>query len=113
MCRTTAPRSANGVLGVIDNQLQNLGGIDSSGFDLALAYSSPDWRWVTTLDRSKSRWGTTLAFRWTDSMTLSGGNKVDFAMFADLRLSYRPSLFGDGVQCRHGARLPPTHPTGR
>ena len=41
-CNLT-PRSANGVLGVIDNQLQNLGGIDSSGFDVAVAYSSPDW----------------------------------------------------------------------
>ena len=145
------PRSANGVLGVIDNQLQNLGGIDSSGFDLALAYSSPDWpvgqiditfnatflsdyeettvningsetvsdlggthtnetfqrafpdwRWVTTLDWSKNRWGTTLAFRWTDSMTLSDGNKVDSAMFADLRLSYRLSLFGDGLTVTMG-----------
>ena len=41
-CNLT-PRSSNGVLGVIDNQLQNIGGIDSSGFDVAVAYSSPDW----------------------------------------------------------------------
>ena len=42
LCELT-PRSPNGVLGVIDNQLQNLGGIESSGFDVALAYGGPDW----------------------------------------------------------------------
>ena len=39
-----APRLENGVLDVIDNQLQNIGGIEASGFDVALAYSSPEWR---------------------------------------------------------------------
>ena len=140
------PRSSNGVLGVIDNQLQNIGGIDSSGFDVAVAYSSPDWpigqigitfnatflsdykettenidgsetvsdrtgthtnetfqrafpdlRWVTTVDWAKNRWSGTMSFRWTDSMILSGDNKVDSAMFTDLRVSYSPALLGDGI----------------
>ncbi len=140
------PRSSNGVLGVIDNQLQNIGGIDSTGFDVAVAYSSPDWpigridvtfnatflsdyeettenidgsetvsdltgthtnetfqrafpdlRWVANVDWAKNRWSGTTSFRWTDSMTLSGDNKVDSAMFTDLRLSYSPPLMGEGM----------------
>ena len=39
-----APRLGNGVLDVIDNQLQNIGGIEASGVDVALAYSGPEWR---------------------------------------------------------------------
>ena len=39
-----APRLDNGVLDVVDNRLQNIGGIEASGFDVALAYSGPDWR---------------------------------------------------------------------
>lgn len=38
------PRQANGVLDVIDNRLQNIGGIEASGFDAMLAYRSPQWR---------------------------------------------------------------------
>ena len=140
------PRSPNGVLGVIDNQLQNIGSIESSGFDLAVAYASPDWplgqfnvtfnatflsdykettenvdgsesvsdlagthtnetfqrafpdlRWITTVDWAKNRWTGTVAFRWTDSLTLSGDNKVDSALFTDLRLSYSPRLMGEGM----------------
>ena len=140
------PRSSNGTLGVIDNQLQNIGGIDSSGFDVVIAYSGPEWtvgqfnatfnasflgdyqettanidgtetvtdrsgthtnetfqrafpdlRWVTTVDWAKGRWGATVAFRWTDSMALSGGNSVDSALFTDVRLSYSPRLIGEGL----------------
>ena len=145
------PRSSNGVLGVIDNQLQNIGGIDSSGFDVAIAYSSPDWpigqvdvtfnasflsdyeeatenidgtetvtdrtgthtnetfqrafpdlRWTTTVDWAKNNWGATVAFRWTDSMELPGGGKVDSGMFTDLRLSYSPRLLGEGLTATLG-----------
>jgi len=37
------PRAVSGALGVIDNQLQNIGAIESSGFDLLVDYSSPEW----------------------------------------------------------------------
>lgn len=36
------PRTSNGALDVIDNQLQNIGGIEASGWDLMLAYDSPE-----------------------------------------------------------------------
>lgn len=36
------PRGPTGVLGVVDNQLQNIGGIDASGADIALRYVGPE-----------------------------------------------------------------------
>ena len=36
------PRTANGALDVIDNQLQNIGAIKASGWDLLVAYESPE-----------------------------------------------------------------------
>lgn len=39
------PRAASGALDVIDNQLQNIGGIEASGYDLMVNYMSPDWTW--------------------------------------------------------------------
>ncbi len=36
------PRTGSGQLGLIDNQLQNIGGIETSGIDFALAYTGPD-----------------------------------------------------------------------
>lgn len=39
------PRAPSGALGVIDNQLQNIGGIDSSGYDIMLSYASPEFAW--------------------------------------------------------------------
>ena len=38
------PRTASGTLDVINNQLQNIGGIEASGWDLLVAYDSPEWR---------------------------------------------------------------------
>ena len=37
------PRTASGTLDVIDNQLQNIGAIEASGVDAAVAYRSPPW----------------------------------------------------------------------
>ena len=37
------PHTANGALDVIDNQLQNVGAIEASGWDVLVAYDSPDW----------------------------------------------------------------------
>ena len=37
-----APRLGNGVLDVVDNRLQNIGGIEASGLDVALAYTGPE-----------------------------------------------------------------------
>ena len=39
-----APRFGNGVLDVVDNRLQNIGGIDASGLDVALAYTAQHGR---------------------------------------------------------------------
>ncbi|MBT8079885.1 MAG: TonB-dependent receptor [Gammaproteobacteria bacterium] len=39
------PRTSSGALDVIDNQLQNIGGIESSGYDLMVDYTSPEWNW--------------------------------------------------------------------
>ena len=36
------PRTSSGQLGVVNNQLQNIGGIDASGFDIMLDYVSPE-----------------------------------------------------------------------
>ena len=38
-----APRAASGAVDVIDNQLQNIGGIEASGFDARLTYDAPAW----------------------------------------------------------------------
>ena len=38
-----APRTSNGALDVIDNQLQNIGGIEAAGFDVRLTYAAPAW----------------------------------------------------------------------
>ena len=37
------PRTASGTLDVINNQLQNIGGIEAAGWDLLVAYDSPEW----------------------------------------------------------------------
>ena len=135
-----------GVLDVIDNQIQNIGGIEASGYDLMVGYASPAWsigeftatlnatflsdytettanidgtssttdrkgthtnetfqrafpelRWTTNFGWAKNRWSGNLALRYTDEMTLDGGTKVDSVIFTDLRLSYNPSFFSDGV----------------
>ncbi|HEX2139696.1 MAG TPA: TonB-dependent receptor, partial [Woeseiaceae bacterium] len=36
------PRTSSGQLGVVDNQLQNIGGIETSGVDVSVAYAGPD-----------------------------------------------------------------------
>ncbi len=142
------PRLPNtgGVLDVIDNQLQNIGGIEASGYDVMVGYVSPEWnigqfnatlnatildeyiertanvdntetvtdrtgthtnetfqrafpelRWTTTVNWARDRWGGVLAFRWTDEMDLSGGTKVDSALFTDLKVSYTPDILEDGL----------------
>ena len=37
------PRTSSGALGVIDNQLQNIGGIEASGVDVRVTYAAPSW----------------------------------------------------------------------
>ncbi len=142
----SVPRTVSGQLDLIDNQLQNIGGIEASGYDLMVNYLTPEfgigqfgltmnathlneylektagltggsetitdrtgehtnetfqrafpeWRAVTSIDWVKERWTGGLAFRWVDEMTV-GGNKLDSAMFTDLRFSYNPSLADDAV----------------
>lgn len=36
------PRTASGQVGLVQNQLQNIGGIDASGFDIMFNYTSPE-----------------------------------------------------------------------
>ena len=38
------PRNVAGRIGLVDNQLQNIGSIESSGFDIAVNYVGPDTR---------------------------------------------------------------------
>jgi iron complex outermembrane receptor protein len=63
----------------------------------------PEWRAVTTIDWSKERWNGALVLRWVDDMfivadpTTGARNKLDSAMFADLRVSYNPSFMDDGL----------------
>lgn len=139
-----APRTSNGALDVIDNQLQNIGGIEAAGFDVQVVYDAPvgslgqisvtfngtflddytertrnvdgtesvaehtgthtnetfqrafpELRWTVAVDWLKDRWDGALAFRWTDSLTLGGGGKVDAALFTDVRLGYTPGFLND------------------
>jgi iron complex outermembrane receptor protein len=39
----SVPRSSSGQLGLINNQLQNIGGIDASGYDLMISYLAPEF----------------------------------------------------------------------
>ena len=39
------PRSAAGQIGLVNNQLQNIGGVDASGWDLMIDWLSPDTAW--------------------------------------------------------------------
>ncbi len=140
------PRAVSGSLDVINNQLQNIGGIEAMGYDVLIGYTSPEFdigqfgasfnatvlsdyteitanigggetvtdrtgthtnetfqrafpelRWMTTIDWNRDRWSGNLAFRYTDSMTLSGGTKVDSVVHTDLRLSYRPDVWNDSL----------------
>ena len=38
-----ARRTSNGALDVVDNQLQNIGGIEAAGFDVRVTYAAPAW----------------------------------------------------------------------
>ena len=140
------PRTSSGTLDVVDNQLQNIGAIEASGFDVMVGYTSPEFSWgrlaatlnatflddyiertanidgtetvtdfsgthtnetfprafpelrtLTTIDWTRDRWGGSLAFRWTDEMTLANGNKLDSVMFTDLRVTYRPAFADDAL----------------
>jgi iron complex outermembrane receptor protein len=39
----SVPRTSSGQIGLVNNQLQNIGGIDASGFDLMLSWLSPEF----------------------------------------------------------------------
>src|SRR5690606_40409208 len=39
---TLTPRTSSGQLDVVNNQLQNIGGIETSGVDIAIMYSGPE-----------------------------------------------------------------------
>jgi iron complex outermembrane receptor protein len=57
----------------------------------------PEWRAVTSLDWSMSRFTGTLRIRWTDEMLLDSGSKLDAVAFTDLRFSYNPSWGDDAL----------------
>ena len=56
----------------------------------------PELRWVATVDWLKGPWAAALSLRWTDGMTLSGGNSVESANFTDFRVGYSPGGAADG-----------------
>ena len=140
------PRNPTGTIGLVNNQLQNIGGIDAAGYDLMISYASPETnlgqfnvsldltglteyeervnnpdgsvtvndlkgfhtdetfarafpelRAVTRFDWNRNRWSGSLAFRWTDEMTVVDGDPLDSAMFTDLRASYNPSWLDDAL----------------
>jgi iron complex outermembrane receptor protein len=39
------PRTSSGALDVVNNQLQNIGGIEASGYDFLLQYTGPEFGW--------------------------------------------------------------------
>ena len=139
------PRQFSGALGVIDNQLQNIGSIAAHGLDLALRYEGPDLRigtfsvsidatqlskyeetvvnvdgsettadrtgkhtdetfqrafpelrWTGTVGWLLNEWTGSLTLRWTQGMELDGGSSLDSAMFADVRVGYRPEALAEG-----------------
>jgi iron complex outermembrane receptor protein len=143
-CANT-PRTSSGQLGTIQNKLQNLGGIDASGYDIAFSYLSPEtsvgtftldvdathlaeykettnnpdgtqsvndltgqapdetffrafpeWRAVTSVGWAMNRFSGSLRFRWFDEMD-NEGDKLDSAMFTDLRLSWNPSFVDEAL----------------
>ncbi len=140
------PRNPTGTIGLVNNQLQNIGGIDASGYDLMISYASPETnlgqfdvsfdltglteyeervnnpdgsvtvndlkgfhtdetfarafpelRAVTRIDWNRNRWSGSLAFRWTDEMTVVDGDPLDSAMFTDIRASYNPQWLDDAL----------------
>jgi len=56
----------------------------------------PEWRAVTSVGWSLSRFTGSLRFRWFDEME-NEGTKLDSAMFTDLRLSWNPSFADDSM----------------
>ena len=57
-----APRTSSGALGVINNQLQNIGGIETSGLDVSVSYDSPGWH----LGQFRATFNATLLKRYTE-----------------------------------------------
>jgi len=139
------PRTSSGQLDTVQNRLQNLGGIDASGVDIAFSYLSPEtdfgtftvdidathlneyiertnnpdgsqssndltgtapdetffrafpeWRAVTSVGWVMNRFNGSLRFRWFDEMD-NDGDKLDSAMFTDLRLSWNPDVMDDAL----------------
>ncbi|HSM32437.1 MAG TPA: TonB-dependent receptor, partial [Woeseiaceae bacterium] len=56
----------------------------------------PEWRAVTSVGWTMNRFTGSLRFRWFDEME-NEGNKLDSAMFTDLRLSWNPSFADDSM----------------
>ena len=65
--------------------------------DETFARAFPELRANTSIGWIRDRWSGSMMFRWTDDMTLDGGENLDSVMFADLRASYRPSILDDGL----------------
>lgn len=143
---SNVPRTPSGQVGLISNQLDNIGAIEASGFDLMFDYTSPEtragtfgltvnathldeyveltqnpdgtfsendltgrhpdetffrafpeWRATTTLDWNRSRFSGALVVRWTDEMLLDSGSTLDSVAFTDIRASYTPDFFNEGL----------------
>jgi hypothetical protein len=58
----------------------------------------PDWRVTTRVDWVRNRWSGVMSFRWTDEMTLDDGvTDLDSEMFADMQVSYNPSIADESM----------------
>lgn len=58
----------------------------------------PELRWVATIDWRRANFSGVLSFRWTGEMQVDNGQRLDSALFTDLRLSYSPGFFSDAWQ---------------
>lgn len=66
-------RSGQGIVNLIDNQLQNIGGIDTSGFDIAVNYVSPP----TAFGQFRWNFDTTHLSEYTEETEQPDGSTVE------------------------------------
>lgn len=66
------PRTSSGQLGLIDNQLQNIGGIETSGVDFALAYTGPE----TGIGQFNARFNASYLDKYEEITVDAQGNPV-------------------------------------
>ena len=92
LCALT-PRTASGQLDTVQNQLQNIGGIDASGVDVMFTYASPETNWgqfnlrvnATFLDEYKERTRNPDGSVVVNDLTGTHPDETFFRAFPELR----------------------------